>query len=89
MVDHDLCVHELCEGEWQLFLHHMACKLVLIGQLLLVLLYHQVVHGKLYRLPQLFRMDHYKGFVGYAMSIMSNTSNGCRYIARRGFMGRC
>ena len=37
---------------------------VLIGQLLLALLNHQVVHGKLYRLPQLLRMAHYKGFVG-------------------------
>ena len=63
-VDHDLCMDDLCEGGWKLFLHHRACKLVLIGQLLLVLLDHQVVHGKLYRLPQLLRMAHYKGFVG-------------------------
>ena len=46
VVDHDLCVDDLCEGKWQLFLDHRACKLVLIGQLLLVLLDHKVVHGK-------------------------------------------
>ena len=63
-VDHDLCVEDLCEGEWQLFLHHRDCKLFLIGPLLLVLLDHQVVYGKFYRLPQLLRMAHYKGFVG-------------------------
>ena len=55
-------VDDLCEGEWQLFLHS-ACKLVLIGQLLLVLLDHQVADGKLYRLPQLLRKAHYKCFV--------------------------
>ena len=63
IVDHDLCVDDLCEGEWQVFLHHRACKLVLIGQLLLVLLDHQVVHRILYRLPQLLHMGHDKCFV--------------------------